>query len=53
MHTLEVAMKSQGEIEAGICEGVSRFEQEYMGAVPRTFTPTWWGTSSWSVSRAC
>ncbi len=24
-------MKSQGEIEAAICEGISRFEQEYMG----------------------
>jgi hypothetical protein len=28
--TFEVAMKTQGEIEAGICEGISRFEQEYM-----------------------
>src|SRR5436305_7709956 len=24
-------MKSQGEIEAAICEGISRFEQYYMG----------------------
>jgi uncharacterized protein YbcI len=24
-------MRSQGETEAAICEGVSRFEQEYMG----------------------
>ena len=24
-------MKSQGEIEAAICEGISRFEQDYMG----------------------
>jgi len=24
-------MKTQGEIEATICEGISRFEQEYMG----------------------
>jgi uncharacterized protein YbcI len=24
-------MKTQGEIEAAICEGISRFEQEYMG----------------------
>ena len=24
-------MKTQGEIEASICEGISRFEQEYMG----------------------
>ena len=28
-------MKSQGEIEAGICEGISRFEQEYMGRGPK------------------
>jgi uncharacterized protein YbcI len=25
------AMKSQGEIEAAICDGVNRFEQEFMG----------------------
>jgi uncharacterized protein YbcI len=28
-------IKSQGEIEAAICEGVSRFEQEYMGRGPK------------------
>jgi uncharacterized protein YbcI len=28
-------MKTQGEIEAGICEGVRRFEQEYMGRGPK------------------
>jgi uncharacterized protein YbcI len=28
-------MKSQGEIEAAICEGVSRFEQDYMGRGPK------------------
>jgi uncharacterized protein YbcI len=28
-------MKTQGEIEAAICEGMSRFEQEYMGRGPR------------------
>src|SRR5690348_12810421 len=33
--TLEAAMKTQGEIEAGICEGITRFEQEYMGRGPR------------------
>src|SRR6266480_3804258 len=32
---LEVTMKSQGEIEAAVCEGVSRFEQEYMGRGPK------------------
>jgi uncharacterized protein YbcI len=28
-------MKSRGEIEAGICEGISRFEQDYMGRGPK------------------
>ena len=28
-------MKSQGEIEAAICAGVTRFEQEYMGRGPK------------------
>jgi len=28
-------MKTQGEIEAAICEGVTRFEQEYMGRGPQ------------------
>jgi uncharacterized protein YbcI len=28
-------MATQGEIEAAICEGVSRFEQEYMGRGPK------------------
>jgi uncharacterized protein YbcI len=28
-------MKTQGEIEAAICEGVSCFEQEYMGRGPK------------------
>jgi len=28
-------MKTQGEIEATICEGISRFEQEYMGRGPK------------------
>lgn len=28
-------MKSLGEIEAAICEGVTRFEQEYMGRGPK------------------
>jgi len=28
-------MKTQGEIEAAICEVVSRFEQEYMGRGPK------------------
>jgi len=28
-------MKSLGEIEAAICEGISRFEQDYMGRGPK------------------
>ena len=28
-------MKTQGEIEAAICEGMVRFEQEYMGRGPK------------------
>ena len=30
-----IDMKTQGEIEAAICEGVSRFEQDYMGRGPK------------------
>src|SRR5258705_1114930 len=33
--TPELAMKTQGEIEAVICEGISRFEQDYMGRGPK------------------
>ena len=32
---VDITMKSQGEIEAAICEGISRFEQEYMGRGPK------------------
>ena len=28
-------MRTQGEIEGAICEGVSRFEQDYMGRGPK------------------
>ena len=28
-------MRTQGEIEAAICEGITRFEQEYMGRGPK------------------
>ena len=28
-------MKSQGEIEAAICAGINRFEQDYMGRGPK------------------
>ena len=33
--TLEVTMKSHGEIESGICEEITRFEREYMGRGPK------------------
>lgn len=29
-------MKSQGEIEAIICQGINRFEQDYMGRGPKS-----------------
>src|SRR5689334_4705369 len=35
MPTPMSSMKTQGEIEAAICEGMSRFEQEYMGRGPK------------------
>jgi uncharacterized protein YbcI len=31
----EVPLKSQGEIEAAICEGIARIQQEYMGRGPK------------------
>jgi uncharacterized protein YbcI len=30
-----VVMKTQGEIEAAVCEGITRFEQQYMGRGPK------------------
>jgi uncharacterized protein YbcI len=32
---MRLAMKTQGEIEAAICDGMTRFEQEYMGRGPK------------------
>jgi len=31
----EIPRKTRGEIEAAICEGMARFEQEYMGRGPK------------------
>jgi uncharacterized protein YbcI len=31
----EDCMKTQGEIEASVCEGITRFEQDYMGRGPK------------------
>ena len=28
-------MKTLGEMEAAVCEGISRFEQDYMGRGPK------------------
>lgn len=28
-------MKTQGELEAAICDGIRRFEQDYMGRGPK------------------
>ena len=35
--TLDImfVMKTQGEIEAAICQGIARFQQEYMGRGPK------------------
>ena len=33
--TFEVIMKTQGELESAVCEGITRFEQEYMGRGPK------------------
>jgi uncharacterized protein YbcI len=30
-----ISMRTQGEIEAAICEGIGRFEQDYMGRGPK------------------
>jgi uncharacterized protein YbcI len=31
----EVSMKTQGELEASICKGMTQFEQDYMGRGPK------------------
>jgi uncharacterized protein YbcI len=31
----ELTMKTQGEIEAAVCQGIARFEQEHMGRGPK------------------
>jgi uncharacterized protein YbcI len=33
--TLESALNTQGEIEVAVCQGISRFVQEYMGRGPK------------------
>lgn len=41
--TFEVTKKTQGEIEAAICEKMARFEQEYMGRGPKGIRPHFFG----------
>jgi len=38
--TMKAFMKTQGEIEAAVGDGISRFEQEHMGRGPRLFMLT-------------
>lgn len=33
---VDVAMRTLGELEAAICEGISRFEQDHMGRGPKS-----------------
>lgn len=33
--SFDPALSTQGEIEAAVCQGISRFEQEYMGRGPK------------------
>ena len=35
MELLLLAIRTQGEIEAAVCEGINRFEQNYMGRGPK------------------
>ena len=35
LRQFESVMKTQGEIEAAICDGLRRFEQDYMGRGPK------------------
>ncbi len=37
---LGAAMRTQGEIEAAVCDGIARFEQEFMGRGPTDIRAT-------------
>jgi uncharacterized protein YbcI len=39
----DIVMKSQGEIEASIGEGINRFQQDYMGRGPKSIRTHLWG----------
>ncbi len=34
-NTFAISMKTQGEIEAAVCQSINRFEQDYMGRGPK------------------
>ena len=36
-------MKTQGEIESAVCQGIASFEQEYMGRGPKDIQTHLWG----------
>lgn len=36
-------MRTQGEIEAAVCQGIANFEQEYMGRGPKDSQTHLWG----------
>lgn len=36
-------MRTQGEIEAAVCQGIANFEQEYMGRGPKDIQAHLWG----------
>src|SRR5258708_25127717 len=38
VNRFEIVMKTQGEVEAAVCAGVSRFQQDYMGRRPKDIT---------------
>jgi len=52
-HVRGHVVRTQGEIEAAISDGISRFEQEYMGRGPKDIRAHLIAICWWSVSRAC
>jgi|GEM_PF-3668843 len=51
--TRSSCMKSQGEIEAAVCDGISRFQQNSLGAVRETSIRTSSAISSSCDSKGC
>jgi len=50
--TLESTLDTQGEIEAAVCEGIGRFQQDYMGRGPKYIHAHLVGDLLVSASRA-